>query len=170
LGLINQSIKINERITIIDLKKSITSQYLAAFNDYVQYQFSQSVLTLLNEELGTVKTLVEKGVYLLTDLMNLQVLISSQKITITQSFIQLTNDVALLNFICGITDKTEVRLIKPELSCKNGLDLQSSPLIGINFAVPIYDGKQRKLQYDKLDLVENTRLNYKRFYSSQIKL
>jgi outer membrane protein TolC len=41
---------------------------------------------------------------------------------------------------------------------------------GVNFAIPIYDGKQRKLQYDKINLAENTRLFYKRYYSSQYKL
>ncbi len=41
---------------------------------------------------------------------------------------------------------------------------------GLNFSVPIYDGKQRKLQHDKINLTENTRIYYKRFYSSQYKL
>ncbi len=38
---------------------------------------------------------------------------------------------------------------------------------GLNFALPIYDGKQRKLQHDKTLLTENSRMNYRHFYSSQ---
>lgn len=38
---------------------------------------------------------------------------------------------------------------------------------GINIAVPIYDGRQRRLQYSKLDIAESTRNSYKDFFSSQ---
>jgi outer membrane protein TolC len=38
---------------------------------------------------------------------------------------------------------------------------------GINITVPIYDGKQRKLQYSKLDIAERTRAGYKDFYKKQ---
>ena len=219
LALISQGLKVNESITLIDLKKSITAQYITAFNDYGQNQFNHSLLDLLNDEVKTVKTLVDKGVYQLTDLMNLQVLIGAQKIMISQSYIQLTNDIALLNFICGISDPSEPRLIKPEISVRNDFSPESSPLFvqfridslkninsrhlidlnyrpkigifadagfnaivpeniphnmgtsfGINFSVPIYDGKQRKLQYDKINLAENTRSYLQRFYTSQYKL
>jgi len=40
---------------------------------------------------------------------------------------------------------------------------------GLNFSMPIYDGRQRKLQYNKSALAENSRLDYKAFYSSQYK-
>jgi outer membrane protein TolC len=38
---------------------------------------------------------------------------------------------------------------------------------GINLTVPIYDGKQKKLQYSKLDIAERTRTGYKDFYKKQ---
>jgi outer membrane protein TolC len=219
IDLLNQSLKINAKITIIDLKKSITAQYLTSYTDFTQYQFNQSVLTRLEDEIRTVKVLVDKGVYLMTDYMNLQVLITAQKIAISQSFIQLKNDIALLNFICGVTDQLEINLIKPEMTLQIDLKPESTPLfaqfridslknlnskqiidlnyrprlnafadagfnsitpeniphnlggsVGVNFSIPIYDGKQRKLQYDKIILAENTRIFYKRFYSSQYKL
>jgi outer membrane protein TolC len=219
IDLLNQTLKLNQKITVIDLKKSITAQYLTAYTDFTQHQFNESVLTQLSNELKTVKALVDKGVYLMTDYMNLQVVITAQKIAISQSFIQLKNDVAVLNFICGISDQTEINLIKPEITIRNDQNPESSPLLaqfridslkninnkqiidlnyrphlsafadagfnaitpeniphnlgtsfGVNFAIPIYDGKQRKLQYDKINLAENTRMYYKRYYSSQYKL
>lgn len=219
IDLLNQTLKLNQKITVIDLKKSITAQYLTAYTDFTQHQFNESVLTQLSNELKTVKALVDKGVYLMTDYMNLQVGITVQKIAISQSFIQLKNDVAVLNFICGISDQTEISLIKPEITIRNDQNPESSPLFaqfridslkninnkqiidlnyrphlsafadagfnaitpeniphnlgtsfGVNFAIPIYDGKQRKLQYDKINLAENTRMYYKRYYSSQYKL
>ncbi len=43
---------------------------------------------------------------------------------------------------------------------------------GLNFSVPIYDGKQRKIKYQKINIAENTRQHYKdyflRQYSQQI--
>ncbi len=220
LDLVNQTLRINEKITLIDLKKSITAQYLTAFTDFSQNQFNQSVLELLTRELKTIRALVDKGVYQITDLLNLQVMITSQKIVMSQSSIQLANDIALLNFICGINDQhDQVKLINPELTVQNVFNPESSPLmaqfridslkninsrqlidlsyrprvnifadagvnaiapeniphnlggsVGVNLAIPIYDGKQRKLQYKKLSLSENTRIYYRRFYSSQYKL
>ena len=38
---------------------------------------------------------------------------------------------------------------------------------GVNITVPIYDGKQRKIQYAKLKISENTRLGYKDFFKRQ---
>jgi len=219
IDLLNQTLKLNTKITILDLKKSITSQYLTVYNDFTQNQFNQSVLELLNKEQKTVKALVDNGVYLVTDYMNLQILIRSQSIAISQSLIQLENDLALLNLLCGISEKQEIKLVKPDLSVQNNYGAENSPVfaqfridslknrnsrqlidlnyrpkinifadggfngiapenvphnfgasVGVNFSVPIYDGKQRKLQYEKIDLAENTRINYKRYYSSQYKI
>jgi len=40
---------------------------------------------------------------------------------------------------------------------------------GLNFAMPIYDGKQRKLEHDRIALREETRKNYKDFYTLQFR-
>jgi outer membrane protein TolC len=219
IDLLNQTIKLNARITIFDLRKSITDQYLTTYTDFSRHQFNQSVLALLKKEQKSVKSLVDKGVYLVTDYMNLQVMIRAQEIAITQSFIQLKNDLAVLNFICGVTAHPEINLIKPVLIQQHNLNPENSPIFaqfridslknnnnrqiidlnyrprvnifadaglnaiapqnmihnmggsfGINFFVPIYDGKQRKLQYDKIALAENTRTYYKRYYSVQYQL
>jgi len=219
IDLLNQSLKLNAKITILDLKKSITAQYLTAYTDFTQNQFNQSVLELLTREQKTVKALVDKGIYLVTDYMNLQILIRAQSITIAQSLIQLKNDLALLNLLCGISEQQEIKLVKPVLTVPNNPGQENSPVlaqfridslknrnsrllidlnyrpklnifadggfngiapeniphnfgasIGVNFTVPVFDGRQRKLQYEKIDLAENTRINYKRYYSSQYRI
>ncbi len=38
---------------------------------------------------------------------------------------------------------------------------------GLDLTVPIYDGKQKKLQYTKLDIADRTRMSYRNFYQSQ---
>jgi outer membrane protein TolC len=39
--------------------------------------------------------------------------------------------------------------------------------VGINLSVPIYDGHQRKLNYEKLKIAENSRTNYTGFFKQQ---
>jgi outer membrane protein TolC len=39
--------------------------------------------------------------------------------------------------------------------------------VGLDVTVPIYDGKQKKMQYRKLDISERARSNYKTFYTNQ---
>jgi len=219
IELLNQTIKQNAKITIIDLKKSITAQYLTSYNDYVQYRFNKSIFDLLNKEQNTVKALVEKGVYQVTDYMNLQIVIRAQSITINQAFIQYKNDLSILNLISGMKDQGEPELVKPKLGSQYQKNIDNSPVfaqflidslknnnsktllnlsyrpkvnfiadagfnsilpqnlphntgtsLGLNLSVPIYDGKQRKLQLKKIDLAENTRIYYKNYYSAQYKL
>ena len=38
---------------------------------------------------------------------------------------------------------------------------------GLNFSIPIYDGKQRIQQYKKIDIAENSRSLYRDYYTSQ---
>ena len=39
--------------------------------------------------------------------------------------------------------------------------------VGVSATIPIYDGKQRKLQESKIEIAERTRQNYKSFFSNQ---
>ena len=39
--------------------------------------------------------------------------------------------------------------------------------VGLNLAVPIYDGRQRKLNYEKLAIAENTRIIYADYFKKQ---
>jgi len=38
---------------------------------------------------------------------------------------------------------------------------------GLNFSVPIYDGKQRKMKYQKINIAEDTRQHYKNYFLRQ---
>jgi outer membrane protein TolC len=214
----SQSVKINSKISELDLKKGITAQYLTAYANFSQLQSNKSILKLFQDEQSVLKILVEKGVYLVTDYMNLSVSSRAQEIAIRQSFIQYKNDLNLLNWLCGIADTSTVILENPGITMNNYFDLVNSPVmaqfkldslkninsrlladlnylpkihafadggfaavmpknipynfgtsIGLNLTVVISDGKQRKLQYDKISLAENSRLDYQKFYTTQYK-
>ncbi len=216
VSLQSQTIRNNVKISEIDLKKGITAQYLTAWSNFTQLQSNKTILKLLQDEQKVLKILVEKGVYLVTDYMNLSVSARSQEIAIRQSYMQYKNDLNLLNYLCGITDTTTVTLENPGITLNNYFDLANSPVlaqfrvdslkninlrllsdynylpkihafadggfasvlpknipynfgssIGINLSMVIFDGKQRKLQYDKISLAENTRMDYQKFYKQQ---
>lgn len=218
ISLSNHAIEADAQITTTDLKQGITSQFLTAYADYAQIQFNQSTLDLLKNEQSLLKSLADQGIYAQTDLMNLSISLTAQKIAIRQAFIQYRNSLAILNFICGISDTSTVILIKPELTIRNQFNINNSPAMlkfkidslknvnskqlidlnyrlqisafadagfmavlpqniphnfgtsfGLNFSIPIYDGKQRKLQFEKTSLAENSRLDYQTFYTSQYK-
>lgn len=216
VSLQSESIKVTAKISEIDLKKAITAQYLTVYSNFSVLQSNKTILKLLLDEQGILKILVEKGVYLVTDFMNLSVSARAQEIAIRQSHIQYKNDLNLLNWLCGITDTSTVTLENPGITLNNYFNLTNSPVmaqfrldslkninsrhltdynylpklhafadggfnatmpknipynfgasVGLNLTVTISDGRQRKLQYDKISLAENTRLDYQKFYSVQ---
>ncbi len=88
------------------------------------------------------------------------------------------------------TKRFELDSLK-NINLKNGIDLNYKPKLGVyvnggyssslsfqpyrnfgssvgfTFSVPIYDGHQKKMQYDKLKLSSNTIANYKNFFVRQ---
>src|SRR5665647_2107911 len=91
ISLANQAIGINAKLTETDLRLGITAQYLTAYADFQQIQFFQSTLKLLKEEQEILKSLVDQGIYLQTDRMNLALSITNQEISIKQGTIQYKN-------------------------------------------------------------------------------
>ena len=216
ISLLRQSLEVNRKITLTDLKKSITLQYITAYADYSQIQFIKKTIDLLNGQQIAIKQLVEGGIYQLQDLMNLTVTIKAQEIAGKQVFIQFKNDIALLNLLSGIVDTTTVELSKPDLQLTSQPDIQQSPVMlqykiyslknsnamymvdlnyrpkleafadagfmaikplnipqnfgtsfGLNFSIPVYDGKQRQLEYKKIEISEKSRMLYRDAYSTQ---
>ena len=216
IQLSNQSIQVSKKLSETELKKTITNQYLTAFANLSQIKFNQSVLKLLEGEFSTLKVLVQNGIYQQTDYLNLSTSIQSQKIGIRQSFIQYKNELATLNYLCGINDTATIELQQPNILLENIFDLNHSlqmaqfhidslkntnqkalvdlnyrpqlsafadagfnaispvniPInfgasVGVNFSMPLYDGKQRKQQYNKISIAEETRQYYKDFYKKQ---
>ena len=211
-----QSLDVNKKITLTDLKKSITLQYITTYADYSQIQFIKKTIDLLNGQQIAIKQLVEAGVYQLSDLMNLTVTIKAQEIAGKQVFIQFKNDIALLNLMSGIVDTTTVEPEKPDIRLTGHPDIQQLPAmlqtkidslknsnarymvdlnyrpkleafadagfmaikplnipqnfgtsIGLNFSFPVYDGKQRQLEYKKIEISEKSRMLYRDSYSTQ---
>jgi outer membrane protein TolC len=212
----NQGIANTARISVQDMKRTITNQYLTAFGSLQQLSLAKEIHELLQKEVAILKTLTEKNVYRQTDYLTLLVTVQQQDLSLRQLDIQFHNDYATLNYLAGIVDTSVVNLDEPYISVNplpgpdhsvffqkytidslilvqnrtlidysykpkinlyaNGGYLSSlayqgyknfGTSVGLDITVPIYDGKQKKMQYRKLDISERARTNYKSFYTSQ---
>src|ERR1035437_5678077 len=215
LNIQKRSLANTSKITINDLKRQVTNQYIGAYADYSDLSFNESFLTLMHEQETVIKRLVENAIYKQTDYLSLAIERQTQEILVKQLRSQFEKDMSQLKVLCGINDTSrvalsmpsieQVKLADPSLSPliiqytidslkivneKTAIDLQYRPKLnwfadaglntsptdpfrhfgysaGINFSLPIYDGKQRKLQYQKLSYTESTRYNYENYFRNR---
>ena len=203
-------------ITTQDLQKTIITQYITAYGDLKQLEFTNEVYDLLSKEEIVLKKLTQKNVYREVDYLAFLVTLQQQKFQAKQQSIIYRNDVATLNYLSGVLDTSIVTLEDPALSLKtlpgisnsvffkqfeyDSLKLAVSRAIidynyrskfnifgdagfnssytnfsyknfgtsfGVSAFIPIYDGKQRRLQYRKIDIQERDRVNKRDFFLNQ---
>ncbi|MDB5281316.1 MAG: Outer rane efflux protein, partial [Bacteroidota bacterium] len=216
LNILNQYIGNASKISELDLKKAVTGQYITAYSDFNMLQSAQEMLLLLNDEEEMLKPLVQRGIYMQNDFLNVRMAKETQLLAIRQARIQYQNDLYALNIICGLDDTTFASLGKPDIAPSAMFDAENSVLlkqyrldslkfmnrkklvdvnyvpklaaiadaglwatnpvtayknfgagIGLNFSMPLYDGKQRKMEYQKLVLAAQVSHNYETFYRKQ---
>ncbi len=123
-----QSVVNSAKITVADLKRMITAQYLAAFADLNELAFNKSSLELTRREIEIVTRFVSQGLFKQTDLLSLQIETQTQEILVNQLTSQYEKDLRQLNQLCG-TDDTETGEISfPDLTLNGTADINRSPL------------------------------------------
>lgn len=211
-----QLINNSSRISVTELNKIITDQYLTAFSGYGDFLFNKAFLELFKKENEIVKQFVKNGVYKQTDYLSLLVETESQEILVNQLKSQYRKDVMLLNQLCGLNDSAWIELVEPQLGIKGTPDIAKSPSYiqykidsirienekmaidirykpkinwfadagimtsdpwnfyrhvgysaGISLNIPVYDGKQRGIEKQKLEFNENSRKTYENNYRNQ---
>jgi len=115
LSLDKNTIVNNAGIARRDLKKTVTAQYIVAYGDMVTMNFNKETLTLLQKEEGLLKSLTESNVYKQSDYLTFYVTLQQQQLIFRQSEIQFRNDLAQLNYLCGIIDTSLAVLPDPAL-------------------------------------------------------
>lgn len=211
----SDSIKYASQLSLYDLNRSIVDQYITAYASQEQVNFNHEVVSLLQKEEQLFKTLTRSNIYKQSEYLTFLVTLQQQQLVMKQAEIQFKNDYATLNYLAGISDTTQIKLVEPQLetallkqdkvfftkrfeldslkniNLKNGIDLNYKPKLGVyvnggysssltfqpyrnfgssvgfTFSVPIYDGHQKKMQYDKLKLSSNTTANYRNFFVQQ---
>ncbi|MDP4291245.1 MAG: TolC family protein [Bacteroidota bacterium] len=128
LDIQKQAVANSVKISVNDVKKSVTNQFLTAYGDYNDIEFSRGQLKIMNDQLAILKRLTENGVYKQSDYLSLLAEIQAQEMLITQLTGQYASDIQLLNQLCGINDNRDVELGTPSLSEIQTVNPGQSPL------------------------------------------
>jgi outer membrane protein TolC len=211
-----RAINNSTQISINELNKIITDQYLTSFSGYTDFLFNKNFLELLVKENEIVKQFVKGGVAKQTDYLTLLVETQSQEILVNQLKSQYRKDLMLLGQLCGINDSAWYDLADPKIEIRGIADIVKSPSYiqykidsirienekiaidiryrpkvnwfadagfltsnpwnfykhfgysaGLSLNIPVYDGKQRGIEKQKLELNENSRQAYQNTYYRQ---
>ncbi len=121
-----QSISNSARLTVADLKKSITDQYITSYSDFCDLKFNYSFVDLMHSENELVRQFTEKGIFSQTDYLSLIVETQGQELLVMQLKTQYRKDLSLLNQLCGLTDTVACELVEPKLIAVNQRDTENS--------------------------------------------
>lgn len=103
------------QLSVRDLRKTITEQYITAYGDQLAVDFTKEVYDLMKNEEEMLKKLTQANVFKQTDYLNFYVAMQQQELTYLQARNQYSADYLTLNYLSGIVDTNVERLEKPEL-------------------------------------------------------
>ena len=118
----------SSKISIAELTKIITEQYLISCADYNDLSFNKSSLELSYKENMITRQFVINGLCKQTDYLSLQVETQSLEILVNQLKNQFEKDIRLLNRLCGLNDTGLYDLDLPVLEITGVAEISKSPL------------------------------------------
>ncbi len=116
LNLQSKGLENTAKISEQDLKRTVIAQYITAYGDLQQLNFSKEIYTLLSKEDTVLKKLTERNVYRQTDYLTFLVTLQQQDLSVRQQAIQYQNDLATLNYVSGIVDTSIADLEEPGIA------------------------------------------------------
>lgn len=126
IGLQSRALRDTIQLTIRDLTKTITDQYITAYGDQLTMNYSKELYDLLKNEEEALKKLAESSVIKQTEFLAFDVTMQQQELTYLQAQIQFTADFLTLNYLAGINDTTLQTLAEPRLLDNLSPDLYNS--------------------------------------------
>jgi outer membrane protein TolC len=208
----------SRRLSALDLRRSITDQYLTAYAAQSQASFSRGLLGQLRQQDKQLRQLVNAGIFKQTQYLSFYLSVRTQEVSVEQDGLAFRRELGTLRYLAGVADTALVTLeapappshralaglsspvqrqytldslrfvldrqavdasYRPRLSAVLDAGLQSAqPTLpafghsvglsaGLLLSVPIFDGHQRQLQYQRIALSEQTRRGYRQFVSVQ---
>lgn len=141
-----------KNISLQMLKKQITDQYIATYASQQQYNLSQEIIHLLNQEDIVLKKLTQSAVFKQTDYLTFKVTLQQNELTLEQQKADWQNNYSLLKYLSGIVDNTFEPVEKPSFT---------ETLNPASFDESIYN---KAFQADSLKLLNDAKIiqyNYK---------
>ena len=122
----NQSLQNAKSISEQDLKLAVSTQYITAYGMMQQILFSEEIIGELEKESVILKKLTEATLYKQTDYLNFQVALQKQQLLVSQQKAEYQNDLAVLNYLCGISDTSFIQLEKPDITLLPTLSFENT--------------------------------------------
>ena len=206
------------RLTGLDVRRSITDQFLNAYAAESQLNFSRTLLNQLRLQDEQLRKLVNAGIFKQTQYLSFYLSVRTQEVTVEQNRLAYRRELGTLRALAGVADTALIALetpappahrplagllapsqrqytldslrllldrravdaaYRPRVSAVLDAGLQSSSYLpialahsvgiggGLQVAVPVFDGHQRQLQYQRLALSEQSRRGYRQFITVQ---
>ena len=102
----SDSIRYAKKLSLFDLDRSITDQYLLAYASQEQQVFNMEVVALLEKEEVLLRQLTRSNIYKQSEYLTFLVTLQQQQLAMKQAELQHQNDYATLAYLSGIKDTT----------------------------------------------------------------
>ena len=149
---------------LINLSVTINTQEIAVKQVFIQYKNDVALLNLLSGIVDTTTVELMKPDLKLTAVHDIQqspVMLQSKIDSLKNSNSKSLVDLNYRPKLEAFAD-AGFMAIKPINIPRN-----FGTSFGLNFSMPVYDGKQRQLEYKKIEINEKSRTLYRNYYSSQ---
>ena len=121
---------VNFKLTVRDLKQTVTEQYLTVWSEQQQLKNSATQLTILSNEMNALKTLTQGGVFNEADYLSFVVNLNQEQLNYQQEKISVKKELYVLNYLCGIADTIYASLADPVITLS---PVKTTSLEGENF-------------------------------------
>jgi len=103
------------RVSEAGLKRDITSQYLTAWGDLLQWKYNSDILESLRAEDSVLLALTRTNIYRQTDYFTFRASVKSQELAVSNALLQYRHSLMQLRYLAGIDDTTFVEITTPGL-------------------------------------------------------
>ena len=149
---------------LLNLSVTIKSQEIAGKQVFIQYKNDVALLNLLSGIVDTATVELEKPDLKLTALPDIQ----KSPVMLQSKIDSLKNSNAKSLVGLNYRPKLEAFADAGFMAIKPiNIPYNFGTSFGLNFSMPVYDGKQRQLEYKKIEINEKSRTLYRDYYSTQ---
>ena len=121
------SVRNRMQLSVLDLEKSISTQYISTWGDQELLKLSKEILKSLQKQDTLLKKLTQSSVFKQTDYLAFKVELEQQLVNVSQNEAQFKSNLATLNYLSGVNDGFDYQLIKIDQSDVNDKDFDTSP-------------------------------------------
>ena len=115
-----------KNLSILNLKKAITEQYLLAYENQEQTKIDQEISHIFSQEDLILKKLTQKSVFRQTDYLTFKVTQQQTELAQKQHLADFQNNFDLLQILSGLEEPSTSPLQKPSFQLEENIDFQKS--------------------------------------------